>query len=239
MGLICWNIHANEKSDEKRALAILGDAWHCVEPLEKNIVRQIKEKGFLTDVIIDYEVSFDNIFDYDLIIISRYAWNDSKRFREKVYGTPKAKSQEMRWISIEQEDLLEAFVNRGGSLFLHHDGIGYYPKGGGINRLSKAFFVNHPPRTHISLKPTGKLSELMKGVDVFELVDEEFNVELDESQTQVFLESYSEENGRYPQGWAHSYGKGKVVVFIPGHSTESLEHPMVRKSISNVIEWLK
>ena len=61
---------------------------------------------------------------------------------------------------------------------------------------------------------------------------------MDESQSTVFLESHSEENGRFAQGWAHAYGKGKVAVLIPGHDRYVLFHPMVKQCIDNVIEWL-
>ena len=64
-------------------------------------------------------------------------------------------------------------------------------------------------------------------------------VEMDKSQTEVFLESYSEENGRFAQGWAHTYGKGKVAVLIPGHDKKVLFHPIVKQCIKNVIEWLE
>ena len=33
----------------------------------------------------------------------------------------------------------------GGRLFLHHDGIGFYPKGRAISRLAKTHFITHPP----------------------------------------------------------------------------------------------
>jgi type 1 glutamine amidotransferase len=52
------------------------------------------------------------------------------------------------------------------------------------------------------------------------------------------MESHSPEHGRAPQGWAHTYGKGKVAVFIPGHSVQTMTHPMVRRTIDNCIDWL-
>jgi trehalose utilization protein len=40
------------------------------------------------------------------------------------------------------------------------------------------------------------------------------------------------------QGWAHTFGKGKVAVFIPGHSAPTISHPMVQRTIQNCIDWL-
>ena len=56
---------------------------------------------------------------------------------------------------------------------------------------------------------------------------------MDETKTNVFLENYSETNGRSARGWFHDYGKGKVVVYIPGHDKRVLLNPMVRKGLGN------
>jgi hypothetical protein len=234
--IVMISFNAYSTQPPKKALAILGDNWHCVAPLHKHIVRNLEVADYKTDVIIEYDIPFERLDEYDLVLISRYAWDDARRFREHAMGTPKAK--EMRWISPADEILLEEFVKKGGSLFLHHDGIGDYPEEGGMRRLAKANFINHPPIGKITLKPTGKMPELTKGVEEFTLVDEEYNLTINEADTQVFLESFSEANGRYPQGWAHEYGSGKVVVFVPGHGWESLGHPMVERSIKNIINWL-
>ena len=61
---------------------------------------------------------------------------------------------------------------------------------------------------------------------------------MDESRVSVFLESHSPENGRHAQGWAHNYDRGKVAVLIPGHSRESINHPMIQLCIRNCLEWL-
>jgi type 1 glutamine amidotransferase len=130
-------------------------------------------------------------------------------------------------------------VNTGGSLLIHHDGFGFYPEDGPISRLAKAHFINHPPIGEIKVQPVGDFSELNSNIDPFIIEDEEYVVEMDESQTNVFLESHSEKNGRFAQGWAHEYGKGRVVVLIPGHDKRVLNHPMFRKCLGNVVNWLE
>ena len=90
----------------------------------------------------------------------------------------------------------------------------------------------------IKVSPTGKMPELAEGVTPFTVADEEYEVEMDETQTSVFMESHSPEHGRAPQGWAHTFGKGKVGVFIPGHSPATISHPMVQRTIRNVTGWL-
>ena len=82
------------------------------------------------------------------------------------------------------------------------------------------------------------MPELTEGITPFTVADEEYEVEMDESQTSVFMESRSPEHGRAPQGWAHSYGKGRVGVFIPGHSIATINHPMVQRCVQNITDWL-
>lgn len=225
-----------QKKPEKKALAILGDSWHSVAPLYLSIVVRLNNKGYKTDVIMDYNVPFDKLSDYDIIVLSRYAQDNIRQFREHLYQKPESK--EYSWITPDQEKAIEDWVKAGGHLFLHHDGFAFYPKGGGITNLAKAIFLGHPPIAPITVKPTGKFAELTSGVEPFVISDEEFRLEIDESATTVFLESFSEKNGRTPDGWAHQYGKGKVAVLIPGHDRASLENPMISKCLENIIDWL-
>jgi uncharacterized protein len=231
-----YGADADKGEAKKKALAILGDAHHSVFPLYRAIVRQLQEKGFDTDVILDYDVPFAALSEYDMVVLSRYAYNDVVLCKQ--YNFNFAKGKDNLWLTAQQEQAFEEYVKAGGRLFLHHGGFGFYPKGRAITRLAKAHFVTHPPMGTITITSTGNLPELTRGMEPFEVEDEEFVVEMDESQTSVFLESHSKENGRFAQGWAHPYGKGKVAVLIPGHDKKVLFHPMVKQCISNVIERL-
>jgi hypothetical protein len=221
---------------KKRALAILGDAYHCVAPLYGALVSNLKRRGYTPVTIMDYSVPFDDLGGYDLIVLSRYAYDDVTFFRERD-ASPSRKGRAL-WLTADQEQRFEAYVKAGGRLFLHHDGIGFYPKDRAISRLAKAFFIKHPPIVEIEVSPTGRMPGMTEGVTPFKVADEEYQVEMDESQTSVFLQSHSPQHGRAPQGWAHTYREGKVAVLIPGHSHDVLKHPMVRRSIQNVIDWL-
>jgi type 1 glutamine amidotransferase len=184
----------------------------------------------------DYDVPFEDFSEYNLIVLSRYAYNDLILSRD--YNFDFSVAKENLWLTADQEQTFEDFVNDGGSLLIHHDGFGFYPKDGAITRLARSYFINHPPIGEITIKPTGDFKELNSNIEPFTVKDEEYVVEMDESQTNVFLESHSEKNGRHAQGWAHEYGGGKVVVLIPGHDSSILYHPMFKKCVTNVITWL-
>lgn len=220
----------------KRVLAILGDAYHAVAPLDGALVGGLRKAGYQAVTIMDYSVPWDEFNNYDIIILSREAHEYVKFFRER--DTNPANKGEARWLTPAQEQKFEDYVKGGGRLLLYHDGIGFYPKGGAISRIAKAYFIRHPAIVSIEISPTGKMPELTRGITPFTVADEEYELEIDESQTSVFLESRSPEHGRHVQGWAHPYGKGRVAVFIPGHSAPVIVHPMVRRCVQNIFDWL-
>jgi len=51
--------------------------------------------------------------------------------------------------------------------------------------VAKAYFIRHPAIVNINVSPTGKMPELTEGVTPFMVADEEYQVEMDESQTSV------------------------------------------------------
>ena len=221
--------------NSKKGLAIIGDAWHAAAPLYMAIVKQMQNKGIETDVVYDYEVPFENLDEYDIIVMSRWGLDDLYNFQEGLFLTPEW--MEHLWLTSEQEGKIEKFVENGGKLFLHHAGHAYYPENGGIRRLAKATHKGHPPRIEIEISPTDAMPELTKGVEPFKVVDEEYRMEIDESTT-IFLKSHSAKNGTANQGWVHDYGEGKVVVLVPGHDMNALRNKSVKVLISNVIGYL-
>ena len=228
---------AQAQGGKKRVLAILGDAYHCVAPLDQALLGRLRKTGWEATVIMDYNVPWDDFAKYDLIIQSREGREYVRFLRERDNGSPPNKG-EARWVTPAQEDKYEEYAKGGGRLFFYHDGIGAYPKGNGISRVARAYFIRHPAIVPINVTATGKMPELTQGVTPFTVSDEEYQLEMDESQTSVFMESQSTEHGRAVQGWAHTYGKGKVAVFIPGHSAQTISHPMVQRTIQNCIDWL-
>ena len=228
---------AQERSaGKKRVLAILGDAYHAVAPLDAALVARLRKTGYEAVTIMDYAVPWDDFGKYDLIILSREGREYPTFYRERD-GNPPNRG-EARWLTPAQEQKFEDYANAGGRLFLYHDGFGAYPKGNGVSRVAKAYFIRHPAIVSINVSPTGKMPELTQGITPFTVADEEYQVEMDESQTSVFMESRSPEHGRAAQGWAHAYGKGKVAVLIPGHSPATISHPMIQRCIQNIIDWL-
>jgi uncharacterized membrane protein len=187
--------------------------YHAAAPLYSSIVVKLNNKGYKTDVILDYDVPFDKLSEYDIIVLSRYGYDNARQFREHVFRKPEGRNY--YWVTPGQEQAIEDYVKAGGHLFIHHDGFGYYPRDGGIVRLAKAIFISHPPVVPITVKPTGKLPELTAGIKPFIISDEEYKVEMDESATIVFMESFSEKMAGQFKAGRMNMEKGKLSFLFP------------------------
>jgi uncharacterized membrane protein len=217
----------------KKAMAIMGDLWHAAGYIDLAIVKKLEAKDYQVDKILDNEIPYEDLSTYDLIIISRYGYDDCENFKN---NNPVEKKY---WATENQEKCFEEYVINGGKILLHHDAFVYRKKGNGICNLAKAVFINHPIIQKINVKPVGETVGLNAGINAYQIEEEEYFLEdMDERKTNVFLECYSEENGRHLLGWHHTYGDGKVVVYIPGHNMSVFQHPMVDRGLQNVIDYL-
>lgn len=224
-----------QDGDQKRVLAILGDGWHRVAPLDRHLVGKLRDDGWQAVVIMDYDVPWDEFEEYDLIILSREGHEFVQNYRLRDVDPDHERGY---WLTKEQSLRFEEYVSNGGRMLLYHDGFGNYPCDFGPALIARSCFISHPPITQIEVTATGTMPELTEGIGPFVVSDEEYKVQMDESETNVFLESHSRENGRSPQGWAHTYDEGKVVVLVPGHRQATIEHPAINRIVQNAFDWL-
>ena len=204
-------------------------------PLDRHLVGKLRDDGWEATVIMDYDVPWEGLEEYDLIILSREGNEFVEYYRNRDVNPDYERGY---WLTKEQSLRFEEYVSNGGSMLLYHDGFGNYPCDYGPALVARSCFISHPRRTELTVTPTGKMPELTKGVSVFVVVDEEYKVQMDESETNVFLESHSRQHGCFAQGWAHTYDEGKVVVLVPGHRMATIEHPAVNRLVQNAFDWL-
>jgi len=105
------------------------------------------------------------------------------------------------------EQKFEDYVKAGGRLLLHHDGIGFYLKGGD-HATGQGLLISHPGIVNIEVSPTGRMPELTEGITPFTVADEEYQVEMDESQTQVTWRAARRSTG-VPSGLGPRVRKGQ------------------------------
>ena len=191
---------------KKRVLAILGDAYHSVAPLDSLLLGRLRRSGWEAVAVMDYNVPFDDFDKFDLIINSREGREYIKYYRERDGNPPNG--GKATWLTAAQEQKYEDYVNAGGRFFSYHDGFSY-PKGNAISRLARSFFVRHPAVVNINVTLTGKMPELTDGMTPFTCADEEYQVEMDESETSEVPGKPLSRTRPSPSGMGSHLWKGK------------------------------
>jgi len=210
----------------KTVLAIIGDYYHKAEVIEKGLRNAFDFSGVNLIMTEDVDsIDWQNISRMNLIILSKAAQIAPKE-SEKI------------WMHDEHEALLEKYVANGGRLFMLHSSLAGYPIGGSFRNLVKGHFIHHPAEhTVVSVEPDNSAHPILDGVEPFEVTDEQYFVEWDNDSTHTLLSGTSKEHGSSAVAWAHAYGKGLVFCLTPGHTDEVFSHPMMKKLISNGVNW--
>ncbi|REK77583.1 ThuA domain-containing protein [Paenibacillus paeoniae] len=129
------------------------------------------------------------------------------------------------------------FIAGGGGLLVIHNGISLQASHE-LAGLIGARFTGHPPYQPLTYLPAQEDHPLLEGVQAFTLDEEPYMFEFDAfSPRNVFLE-YEFEGSRYPAGWEHRYGLGRLVYLQPGHCSPSFLQDSYRQLILNSIRWV-
>ena len=78
---------------------------------------------------------------------------------------------------------------------------------------------------------------LTKGIKDFIIKDEQYFMDVDQNEVEIFLKAKSDQFGESTAGWIKDYKQGKVIVLTPGHSLEVFEEEMMQKLINNILEY--
>ena len=128
----------------------------------------------------------------------------------------------------DQEKAVVGFVENGGALLGLHNCLGLYPAGGQYLDLLGGTYNGHGPleRFRVRVHDTGH--PIARGVEPYEVADEQHTPVPSPGKVNIFLKSSSEEGVEAAAGWTREFGKGRVCYLANGHTRESLGHPMVQ-----------
>ena len=75
------------------------------------------------------------------------------------------------------------------------------------------------------------------GVEDFQVFDEQHMVKYYLDREHLLLRSIAPDNTESQAGWWREVGKGRFAYLAPGHTPESLGHPMMQRLIRNAMNW--
>ena len=141
------------------------------------------------------------------------------------------------WMTLEQEQAVVDFVQRGGGLLALHNSTALYPKGGPFLKLIGGTFNGHGPLERFRVIVLDHSHPITRGVEDFEVADEQHTPAPDRASVHLLLESRSTEGTSGAAGWARQVGRGRVSYLANGHTREALDHPEFQKLVRNAALW--
>ena len=216
-----------EEDGRPRALALIGDRVHDPAQIEENLGRAFSDAGVAVRFAFDVRaLSAENLKQVHIFCILR----DGAHWPEGI-------DKNSMWMTPDQEKAIVDFVNNGGALLGLHNCPGLFPKGGPYLELLGGTYKGHGPMERFRVKVHDPEHPITRGVESYEVADEQHTPIPNLDKVHIFLKSYSEDGVEAAAGWAYDVGKGRVCYLANGHTRESLTHPMVQLLLRNAINW--
>lgn len=208
----------------KKVLALVGDYYHPSDYL-KQALKMIIKKNYQLDIYSSHrEIDWNGLLEYDVLILA-------------TWGKINDPDDEAYWLDQYHEQKIDQFLAEGGKLFLVHSGTASYPKDGLFREIVGGHFIEHPEdHPKMTIKAVAE-NPLTKGVTDFIIEDEQYFMDVDQKEVEIFLQAKSDQFGESTAGWSKNYKQGKVIVLTPGHTLEVFEEKMMQKLINNILEY--
>jgi hypothetical protein len=208
----------------KKVLALVGDYYHPSDYLKQALKMTIKKNYHLDIYSNHHEIDWDGLMEYDVLILA-------------TWGKINDPDDEAYWLDQFHEKRIDQFLAEGGKLFLVDSGTASYPKDGLFRKIAGGHFIEHPEDHPEMTMRKAADNPLTKGIKDFIIKDEQYFMDVDQKEVEIFLKAKSEQYGDSIAGWSKDYKQGKVIVLPPGHSLEVFPEEMMQKLINNIIEY--
>jgi type 1 glutamine amidotransferase len=239
-----------------RVLALVGDRYHNPDYIRTSLDPVFKA----LDIPIDYTIAYDQISaamlkNYQVFLTFRdgmiwpggYLGPDASSYYAENLENPKTFPDPVSQPCLTQEQgaAIKDFVNAGGGLYAMHNSsyISLYVKGyrdvmGGVSKA-------HPPLRPFQVRATQNRHPITEGIKPFMVNDEQHYVQYDLDPAHIILESenidgltFRDMGTKSVSGWAHDFGKGRVVFTAVGHNTHALWNPQYLELQKRSVRWL-
>ena len=232
-----------EPTDSRpNALVIYGDSPHPPAPIEEALGKVLEATGVVPHFSVDVEtLSAENLEKVQLLLILRdgrqVPRTDGRRDKLRELEDP-LHGKIQTWMTLEQEQAVVAFVEKGGGFLNLHNSLGLYPPAGPYLQLVGGRYIGHGAFERFRIEVADRNHPITEGVTDFSTADEQHTPVLyDETQVHLILQSRMDNGIAVPAGWVREVGGGRVCHLASGHPVEPLLHPMYQRLMRNAVEW--
>ena len=204
-----------------RILVLCDDRWHPAHVVRKGLTG-LEDYGFEYDCMEDAKQwTAEQMATYPAVILSK--------------SNNISSENESPWMTESVQQAFLSYVRSGNGLLAVHSGTAGYEQTAVLRALLGGVFREHPDQCPVTVEPLAD-HPLSAGSESFTLVDEHYQMHLDDQQAEVFLMTKSQ-HGSQPGGWRRYEGDGRVCVLTPGHNLEVWQHPAYQRLLLNALRW--
>ena len=243
-----------------RTIALIGDRAHNSDAIRVSLDRLFKELELPIDYTTNYyDLSASLLQPYQLFVCLR----DNYIFPGGNAATGDPFASAGYWITEEQGKALQDFVGAGNGFYSLHNNAFVSRSSKKYREVQGGVALNHPPLRPYKVRIVNKEHPVTKGVEDFMVTDEQHYLIYDKDPKNILLYSENVDGLTYwatmldpieggpgasgpprnlgttsVSGWAHEYGRGRVVFTAMGHTIHAMWQPEHFKMQKNAVRWL-
>lgn len=239
-----------------RILALIGDRYHNSDYIHVALDRLFSEMGMPWDYTTRYEQLSRNLLrGYRVLVVFKdgmiwpggYLGPDAyacyAQDVENRQDFPQAKPQ--GWITSEQAEAVRDFVAEGNGLYSLHESCDVSNFSPIYKEVLGGEYAGHPPLRPFKVRVVNKTHPITQGIKDFMVTDEQHFPAYHNDPKNILLQgenidglTYGDRGTKSVSGWAHEYGKGRVVFTGVGHTIHAMWAPEYLKLQKRAVQWL-
>jgi type 1 glutamine amidotransferase len=247
-----------------RTLALIGDRYHNPDYIRVSLGRVFKDLNLPIDYTMNYyDLSPSLLESYQLFVSLRdnMIWPggypaDHVSGLENPGEFPREKEE--YWITEEQGAAVKDFVAAGNGFYSLHNNAFVSRSSKNYREVQGGWALSHPPLRPFKVRIVNRDHPVTQGVKDFMVTDEQHYLIYDKDPKNILLHSENLDGLTFTpdledlanpgppknlgtttvSGWAHEYGKGRVVFTAMGHTVHAMWQPEYLKIQKNAVRWL-
>ena len=246
---------AGSPGAKPRVIALVGDRYHNPDYIRVSLDRLFTELGMPSDYTFRYDsLSRDLLRGYRILVCFRdgmiwpggYLGPDAYNYERELENPgdfPKAEPKD--WITQEQAEAVRDFVAAGNGLYCLHNSSHISLSSQTYREVMGGAYIGHPPLRPFKVRVVNRSHPITQGIEDFMVNDEQHYVTYDKDPGNIFLQAenidgldYDGHGTKSISGWAHEYGKGRVVFTAVGHTIHAMWAPQYLKLQRRAVQWL-